>query len=113
MNLPNAQPPYYFRRVWNPSYDQAVLAEHLPDGIFDSVIALHAEPLTIFGRKIVSPYAADTAHIREAERRGQIYTESFSVACVDGEVGSQPARECSEISEQEFEAARARGWRDA
>lgn len=126
-DLRDSTPPFYFRRIWDPQADtreEVVYMETkgnrveitlgvpgdpgIPANV--EVIPMQSEPLLIYGRKIVSPYAEDAAYIRRIERQGLIYTESFSVACVDGETGSHPLDELTEITKDEFDQARARGW---
>lgn len=68
------------------------------------------EPLRIYGRKVQMSNAEDRASVADAERRGWIFTESFSVVEPHGEYGSQPLSELQEISRSEFEQARERDW---
>jgi hypothetical protein len=66
--------------------------------------------LSIYGHRVDSPYEEDKDEMRRAAANGWIMTESFSVACVEGELGSQPMNDLIPISKEEFEDARARGW---
>jgi hypothetical protein len=70
-----------------------------------------AGDLTIYGHRVGSPYAEDQGYLRGLEARGVIYTEAFSVACVEGELGSWALHHLTPISKEQFEEARARGWR--
>lgn len=127
--LPDSSPPYYFKRLWDPKADTpeemlvqevdgdtvkltvGVLPDDLPDYLQGvEVISIRDDPLLIYGRKIESTYPEDRAFMRLQEQRGYIYTESFSVACVEGELGSQPLGLLTEISKGDFEAARKVGW---
>jgi hypothetical protein len=129
---PSSDPEFYFRRVWDPHAshpdDEVVvmkkvgedfqvwvgrrhdIPEDVQKGGFD--IPISDDALVIYGRKIVSRYPEDADYLRQLEAQGSIFTECFSVAAPTGEIGSHPVRELTEISREEFEAARARGWKD-
>ncbi len=90
-DLPLEAPPAFFRRVWMPPL---------------------APPLVIFGRYAPSEFPQDTPRERESwETRGMFPAECFSLAEPDGEWGMVAVTAgVMPITEQEFEAARARGW---
>lgn len=91
MPTPIERPPAFFRRVWNEPM---------------------AGPLVIFGRHAPSPFAEDAPREAEAwERRGAFLAECFSLNEPDGEHGMVASAGVVPITEGEFEAARARGWR--
>ena len=71
------------------------------------------EGLTIYGHRIDSPYEEDQEYMRTLAARGVIYTESFSVACPQGELGSWGLHQVTAISKEQFEEARRRQWSDA
>lgn len=123
----DSDPPMYFRRVWtgNTALDEVVVTRTLPDGTFlveltlgdlapvvDEVVSLVPPEgfLIIYGRKVRSSFPEDAEYIDACEARGLVYTESFSVACEDGEVGTHPLALLTEITKDEFDAARGRGW---
>lgn len=126
--IADSDPPFFFRRLWtgNTALDEVMVQRRLPDGtllIEPNVIGDEAPEgiehisllpesgaLLIYGRKVTSSYAEDAAYVNSCEARGLIFTESFSVACVDGEIGTHPIATVTEISREQFEAARARGW---
>jgi hypothetical protein len=127
-----ADPPLYFKRLWNPDAshpDDEVVAfrkvggdlliwtgrqRDIPEDYTvdpeGSRAGIYHEPLLIYGRKIKSRYPEDQDYLRRLEAEGCIFTESFSIACVEGEIGSQPLGELTEIDKEEFEEARERGW---
>lgn len=68
--------------------------------------------LVIYGRAVSSPDDPhDQEHIDRMRERGQVFSECFSVIETRGELGTHPLAAVTEISREEFEAARARGWR--
>lgn len=131
---PSSDPEFYFRRVWDPAAphpdDEVVViteggmvgvdrqiwvgrSRDMPEGVArdDAMhVPLSEGALVIYGRKIVSRYPEDADYIRRLEADGGIFTESFSVAAPTGEIGAQPLSEVTEITREEFEQARARGW---
>jgi hypothetical protein len=82
--LPDTDPPFFFVRRWS--------------------------SLTIFGRQVEVSYAEDKQHVADLERRGMIFTESFSMACIEGELGSHPLATCTPISREQFMEAKSRDW---
>jgi hypothetical protein len=126
----SSDPEFYFRRVWDPHAshpdDEVVVmtkvgenmqvwigrSRDIPEdaqaGGLD--IPIRDDALVIYGRRIVSSYPEDADYLRQLEAQGSIFTECFSVAAPTGEIGSHPVRELTEITREEFEAARARGW---
>ena len=128
---PSSDPEFYFRRVWDPQAghedDEIIVMNRgedgtmevwigrpsdMPEGVPTAVnVPLADEPLVIYGRRIVSRYPEDDGYLRQLEEQGSIFTECFSVAAPTGEIGSHPVRELTEITREEFEAARARGWK--
>jgi hypothetical protein len=128
---PSSDPPFFFRRVWDPSApnpdDEIVAMNRVGDEMQVWIgrrrdmpehvkvaggvnVQMSEDALVIYGRKIVSRYPEDEEYLRMLEAQGSIFTECFSVAAPTGEIGSHPVRELTEISREEFEAARARGW---
>lgn len=101
-----AEPAFYFVRHVEPygGPSKVMFAGQEID-----VIGLDAE-LMIYGYKVTTDDPHDAAIMESAEQRGYIFTQSFSVACVEGEPGSHPMSELREITRDEFEAAQARGW---
>lgn len=144
--LPDADPPFFFRRVWTGSVDADEVVElrrgedgtltvttgrprdipahksvmgREPDGslvevgvreVALPVLSIVPDGLVIYGRAVDSLYEADRAYVESVRAQGGVFCECFSVACVDGEVGTHPLAALSEISREEFEAARERGW---
>lgn len=72
-------------------------------------VPLAAEGLAIYGRRVM-PLAEDKRVVRGWESRGLVWSECYSVICTEGEVGTHPLAAVTEITREEFEAARARGW---
>lgn len=127
--LPDADPAFFFRRVWVGATEMDtvtvhrrlddgtllietdVLAADLPPELAVQVpVALAAPGLVIYGRAVWPDDAHDRALIREWSKRGLVFSQCFSVVETDGEVGTHPLAALTEISREEFEAARARGW---
>ena len=107
---PNPRPgaPRYWRRVWNPPGSGTtrdvggvlVVKPEVPEG-----------GLVIYGYGRQSAYAEDRPAEDNAWRNGRFSAECFSQTCPEGEWGSVPLAEVQEITLDEFEAARARGWK--
>ena len=130
----SSDPEFYFRRVWDPHAshpdDEVVVMQRVGDGDMQvwvgrrrdipegaaaqevGAIPISEDSLVIYGRRIVSSFPEDADYLRTLEAQGSIFTESFSVAAPTGEIGSHPVQELTEITREEFEAARARGWQD-
>lgn len=124
--LRDSVPPFFFRREWAGAtpLDEVmvikrapdgtlvvqvdVLGEDAPDGERDASLA--GPGLVIYGRGVQSSYEEDEWHLSGLARRGLVFSECFSVQCEEGEVGSHPLAALTEISRDEFEAARGRGW---
>jgi hypothetical protein len=126
--LPDSDPPFFFRRVWTGGVtaqdeilafskqgDTYVVDLSAQAGEVDPswpVVSLEVpdDGLVIYGRKVVSRYAEDADAMAQYERQGLVFSECFSEWCVEGELGSHPLATVTEISREEFEAARKRGW---
>lgn len=129
--LPDRDPPFFFRREWSGAgeLDTVTVHRRLDDGtllIETDVIAADLAPdmrametiqlvpigLVIYGRAVWPNDPHDRALIREWEQRGLVFSQCFSVVETEGEVGTHPRAAVTEISREEFEAARERGWAD-
>jgi hypothetical protein len=55
--------------------------------------------------------AFELKHLESARRRGYMFSRCYSVACPDGELGVTHVSTMEPITREQFEAARARGWR--
>lgn len=132
--LPDADPPFFFRRVWSghTDMDEVTLFTHQPDGTLLITVGvpkadvpeeisanaaympdLASDGLVIYGRAVAPSDPNDEhdkQHIAEMKKRGQVFSECFSVVETEGELGTHPLAAVTEISREEFEAARARGW---
>lgn len=98
--------PIYLRYGWDTT--GAPFKQTAEDGsvIFTPLF----ENLVIYGRRIRSTYAEDWPMEARALERGRVMGEWFSVACPDGELGTNPLQACEEITAEEFSAAYQRGW---
>jgi hypothetical protein len=112
--------------------DEVTVVSHLPDGSVEVIVGipkadvpadlraggidipnpLLEDELVIYGRAIEPDDEDDRAHAAEMAKRGQVFCECFSVVAPAGEIGTHPLAAVTEISREEFEAARARGWQD-
>lgn len=131
--ITDTDPPFYFRRVWTGStpMDEVTLFHRQPDGtllitmgvpeadvpleVRESAVRmpdLESDDLVIYGRAVASSDPHDRHYYAELKARGQVYSECFSVACVGGEFGSHPLATLTEITREEFLAAKERGWTD-
>jgi hypothetical protein len=70
----------------------------------------HDAGLLIFGLEKFSSYEDDNEMIEDATKRGYIFGEYFSVACPEGELGSNHESRMMEIAAAAFVEARANGW---
>ena len=66
--------------------------------------------LAIYGVERDSEYEEDWPILDEATHKGYVFGEWFSVAEPTGEWGSNHESRMVEIEEEDFEAAKARGW---
>lgn len=95
--------PRFFKRDWPGPLDRLV-----PDAVVLN------PGVTIYGYAAMSWIAEDhPLERRRWEQRRAFGAWCFSVAEPDGEWGDHPADAVTEITREEFEAARARGWADA
>jgi hypothetical protein len=102
---PHEGAPRFFRRVWDPGiYDTGGNQWGMP------VIQIAMEPITIYGYAAMSPYIEDHEVEERVWARGDFGAWCFSVAEVNGEWGFTPLEDVEEISEEEFNAARERGF---
>lgn len=77
---------------------------------FDLVAGMR---LIIYGYSTRSPYPEDRHAEEQAWETYRMFPAvSFSVAATGGEYGGVPLAEVAEITEEEFELARGRGWTD-
>lgn len=67
--------------------------------------------LKIYGWSCKSPFPEDDAVEKRAFDRGMVMGFCFSEVVPDGEYGSTPLAEVVEISEDEFNQAKERGWK--
>lgn len=129
--IPDATPPFFWRRVWlgGTALDEVTTFSRAPDGatvlinvgvpqadvpeeVMEGITVLDGTPdgLVIYGRAVRSRYEEDRAIEAEQRARGLVFSECFSVMCLDGELGTHPLATVTAISREEFEAARERGW---
>lgn len=128
--LRDTAPPFYWRRVYTGAtdMDEVTTFHRDPDGTLRIVMGVpraYAPPvddeavvtdiaaigLVIYGRAVdVDDDPHDHDHIARMRRVGQVFSECFSVQCPDGETGTHPLAAVTEISWDEFDLARRRGW---
>lgn len=130
--LDDSDPPYFFRRVWTgvgTELDEVLVFKRLDDGTLSvqtdvpradlppelraqavETIPLAPDGLVIYGRGVTPRTQHDRDHVKTLAERGLIFSECFSVVCVEGELGSHPLAALTEIGREEFESAKARGW---
>lgn len=126
---PDGDPPFFFRRVWSggTDMDEVTVFKRQPDGTLAvmtgmpkadipegfrgaaETVPLVADGLVIYGRR-VQPLSEDARVVRDWESRGLVWSECYSVECTEGEVGTHPLSAVTEITREEFEIARGRGW---
>ncbi len=94
----------YFTRDWIPKDEQA-------SPVAFKVFSLPA--CKIYGYEDDSEFDEDHKSVDFAMERGQIFGRWFSVACTEGEPGTQPITELNEITQEEFETLEKRGWKEA
>lgn len=94
--------PAFFKYVWNPDNVQGSGHTYIAPG-----------PVAIWGFSHKSTYAEDARVERSAWQYNRAFPGMcFSVLTPEGEYGfSHMSNGIEEISRDEFEAARARGWR--
>lgn len=129
-DLPDSDPPFFFRRIWTgvgTDMDEVTMFKRDDDGTLMVVmdvlrtdlpaelkvaepLSLVGDGLVIYGRGITPSTQHDRDHVATLAERGQVFAECYSVVCVEGEVGSHPLAAVTEISADEFESAKARGW---
>ena|SRR5215471_11639825 len=102
---PPVSPQRYFRLV----YDTMDVP---PEQDFGDHVVLTPtfDKLHIYGREVGSPFPEDIQSFRRLAQLGRLMGEWFSVACPEGEMGSQAIEELTEITAEEFSAAYQRGW---
>lgn len=124
----NTDPPFFFRRIMSGTVDTDTVTLQVrgKDGtlyIFPDVTRAELPPeyrdlepvsiipdgLVIYGRRVV-PMREDAAVVARWEAQGRCWSECYSVVEREGEVGTHPYAAVTEISRDEFEAAKARGW---
>jgi hypothetical protein len=101
--LPGA--PAYFLRIWDTT-DIPELQIH--DG--QAIITPRFENLRIYGFHARSRYTEDREDEPRLWRLGRFPAWCFSTEVPEGEPGFVSASDVQEISMEEFEAARRRGW---
>jgi hypothetical protein len=132
-DVPDTDPPFYFRRVWTgatPADPVTVIRRRghrveiltdipgnlLPEDVrreaqeIEDELGLPEVELAIYGRAIWPDDEHDRYQIGELRKRGQVFAECFSVRCPEGEVGTHPFATVTQITKDEFERARERGW---
>lgn len=75
------------------------------------IITPQFDNLMIYGFSVKSPYEEDAPYEALTFGRGRFPGYCFSVVSPDGEYGTTPLSEVEEITEQEFNEARERGWK--
>lgn len=129
--LRDTEPPFFFRRVWmgGTSMDEVTMFERRPDGTLlittgvpeadlpQGAVGLEIENevmtgLVIYGRAVDVDDAHDQEYIEGMRARGQVFAQCFSEVETRGETGCHPLAAVTEISRDEFEAARCNGWRE-
>lgn len=129
MSYPSIDPPFYFRRVWSGAteMDEVTVMTRGPDGSMQILLgvphadlpsevreqAVEAQPLVddglvIYGRAVIPE--EDRDYVLRMAKRGQVFAQCFSVRCPEGELGTHPRAAITEISRDEFEAAKERDW---
>lgn len=76
-----------------------------------TIITPDFSDLAIYGWSCKSPFPEDDAVEKRAFDRGMVMGFCFSEVVPDGEYGSTPLAEVVEISEDEFNQAKERGWK--
>lgn len=128
-DLPNTDPAFFFRRVWSGStpMDTVTTFRRQDDGTLLvtmdvphsdlppaeralEVLPIAPPGLVIYGRAVVPRTEHDQDYAARMRERGQVYSECYSINCVEGECGTHPLAAVSEITAEEFEAARIGGW---
>jgi hypothetical protein len=66
--------------------------------------------LVIFGVEHMTNYDDDNAMIRQSRPAGYLFGTWYSVACVEGEMGSQHISRCVPIDEELFKSAKELNW---
>lgn len=130
--IPDKDPPFFFRRLYLGATDMDEVTVYLrrADGSLEihmeqrredlppellvqeplDIVPITEDPLVIYGREIEPRTREDRDYAKRMRERGQIFSECYSVLCVEGEVGTHPLATVMEISKVEFELARARSW---
>lgn len=100
--------PLYFVRSWGGPADQP---GQLPDNVLDTRMYFKDAALMIYGYAIVSQYEEDGDYEQQAwNNRRNFLSYCFSEIEPSGEMGFTCADDVQEITEEEFAAARERGW---
>lgn len=97
--------PKFFRRVYNTMGTPPV--RHEADAV---IITQPFDDLIIYGFSAKSPYLEDTGEEARLFRAGRFMSFCFSEVVPEGEYGSTPLDAVEEITEQEFNEAKERGW---
>jgi hypothetical protein len=100
--------PTYFRRRWG----GAPAVPYTERGV--TVFSLEpAESIWIYGYSYDPDDAEDRQQLRYAwQDRRRFWAWCHSVMCPEGEPGTVPLEVVEEITEEQFEQARAREWHD-
>jgi hypothetical protein len=131
MSLPDTDPPFYFRRVYQGAtdLDEVMVMRSTPDGRLEVIMGvpgpdapeLKMQPddldlfetpdgLVIYGREVAPDNPWDSVIIEKERKRGLIFSQCFSVLAPDGELGFQPIATLTQISKEEWMEAADRGW---
>jgi hypothetical protein len=105
---PLTEPPTFYRVDYDTT-DAPLVQEGV--GGFDFIVTPRLK-ITIWGRKVGSPFAEDQQPLADAEQRGYIMGEWFSTISPEGELGTHHASGLNTIPEHEFNQAWKRGWVD-
>lgn len=128
--LRDTEPPFFFRRVWTggTAMDEVTTFQRTPDGTLMITTGIPAADLpegglevpqeaelnglVIYGRAVDVDDEHDMDYIDGMRERGQVFAQCFSEIETRGETGCHPLAAVTEISREQFEAARANGWRE-
>lgn len=110
----NESIPLFFRRTWGGKEDQPAPRQETAFGVvYDTRVDFPEKPLVIYGYAIMSEFPEDKeVEERFWNSRQAFLSQCYSVMCPNGEMGFTIVREVKEITEEEFQAAEANGWKE-